>query len=228
MKLVITITVFVLITCASSAPQIETFNTVYEDFVASSANPPPQFAKFIKNVDRNCLSEKLNLAENGDKIYQPVLMFPVFYGSFLKCLDAELMDDFLDTLVNHYSERAQNYRSGYVECYQLKLQQVDPNSMLIKNFKKELMQLSEEECNEFMDSADYGIFSDKFERDILNISTFTCGAVDKVEAERLWLDFKTIAVTIEDVETKKAENRKILDIFKSKWERIYECLVNRL
>lgn len=90
------------------------------------------------------------------------------------------------------------------------------------------MKNSEEICRNFIESIAGQFFKPNFEDNFGSISDYTCNAINKMELEKIALDFIVIAQTLADQDVKNAEIQKIVDLFKSKWEQVYDCFISKL
>ena len=184
-------------------------------------------SKFTKNVDQNCVKDKIKMTENGNKkvnLAQAVVSIGIGY---LKCYDKsenaaiiEGINDFLELY-----ESTNFFKYG--DCYLNELKKLEPTSKLVENFDVNGMELTEEECSRHLGEDTYQAMMKNLEEYTGDLATFTCGNF-KADDFKLF-GMKLVILSFEkNDELKEAEIEKLRETVGSKLNNIFDCVMQNM
>lgn len=118
MKVIIVLALVIALSCTLEVSiKRETLRSLFNEITSDDPDLPESYKKFVENVDKDCLRNKMKLNENGDKVYHLAQRIGVIYGSYLKCLRLDLVDEFVSIVINLLSNQVQNFHANMTECF---------------------------------------------------------------------------------------------------------------
>jgi len=182
-----------------------------------AANP---FSKYTEKINYECIEEKLNITETGEKLVTIYEGQITILSAYLKCFD----DDEVEFVNFIIIQLGINENAYYVDCAKLKLQKLEPNSKLLENFNSTSFNTSMTAfCEFFYDDGFNDMFS-KIEQVFGPLDKFTCGAISKHDVIKFVINFHVVVFEArEEVRTPKM--KEIIDTFKTKVIKTADCIV---
>ena len=175
-----------------------------------------KLAKVEDAIDTDCVKEKLNLPEFGDKTLLDVEADILIASAKSKCIKIDPIA-FADLFVNF---AAWDYESS--DCARHKLHELEPTSKLAQftRIDKKL------ECKNYSSRLDpYRTY--RYEASIGRLNESTCGVLNKENVDII--SHKTLLISLEkDEELKKIEMKERFALATEKLHKLADCVLERL
>lgn len=183
-----------------------------------AANPS---SKYTKKINYECIGDKINLTENGEKLVTMHEGQIVFLSAYLKCFD----DDEVEFLNFFITQRGINQKVDLVDCAKLKLQELEPNSNLLENFDASSFNTSMILFCEYINNDEnFDVIFSASEEVLGPLDKFTCGAISKLDVIKFIINIQVVPFeTREEVRIPKM--KEMVDIFKTKIIKTADCIV---
>lgn len=108
--------------------------------------------QFLKSVDKRCLEGEMNAFE--EKVFSKIEAVTVALPALLKCLEGD-SDKIFESLLEGSRKMLKNFLPKEdLECYKWKLQQLEPKSRILEDFKTENMKKSVDDCRMVIETAE--------------------------------------------------------------------------
>ncbi|KAL7012511.1 hypothetical protein ACKWTF_014896 [Chironomus riparius] len=170
-------------------------------------------------INHNCVKEKLNLPENGEKSLLKIESKVLLALAKSKCIKSDLiefLEIFLKILVPNYFNTEEN-----VVCIKLELQKLEPTSKLVENFTN-----NGTECSTYNNIHPFGIYRWDYEMTVGLLNETTCGVLteDIVNV----IDYKTFLVANEiNEELKRSEIQELFAMATEKLQELADCILKK-
>ena len=205
----------------------DTLNYYYKKSIipidAEKSNFYKKLVKVEDTVDQECVKEKINLRENGDKTLLEVeakILITSIKSKCIKINTLEFANIFLDFSVDEHQKS-----KTYINCAMFALKKLDPTSKLAKNFTNN--QESEESCKGF--SSEIYPFSKvvhRYQKSVSSLNVAACGLSDN---EVDLISNKIVLLAVEkDEELKNNEAKELFGIVTDKLHKLADCILKRL
>jgi len=193
----------------------------------ASATEESGISKYTRNVDQNCVQQKLKMSVNGNKkvtFAQAVVSIAIGY---LKCygktentaiIEAtnEIMGLYDDIDVDKFGE-----------CYLNEIKQLEPTAKLVENFDASQMKLTAEECGKHLGDKYFEDSMSELKFYVPDLSAFTCGNF-KTDDLKIFFSKLIILVHEKKEDVKESELEKLRENIATKLFRIFDCVLENL
>lgn len=200
---------------------------ILDEAIAKLINPPEFIVKYTSKIDFDCVRNRLNIEKNGQKIYNIVDSVIVVYGSTLRCMQANATELWINLVERFSPEFYTKLTKGQFQCYQWRMQQIDPQSPFVKDFDINDMILSVDECKNYIEKEAYGEKLSKCEKAVGSFEVFSCGAFNKENLEHYILNL-ALMTGMENPNDKTAQINTLCDFAIPRWNKAYQCAMKRL
>ena len=190
---------------------------------------PKSFEKFFNKSNRDCVSEKLKLSENGEKELIKFEAEMLAVKAVVTCSEHEESEFWK----NVFAEISQMLLTGMgdedLQCVKFLLNQLDSKSNLVEDFNVESMTKDDKETCEARIKRDEKNLRNEISRLIGDddISAFTCGVLDVSEANKIFCKIILLG-TKEDINVKNLELEKLSSVVVEKVDQFFSCRMNKL
>jgi len=217
-----------------SHPKIRkmTLNQAYEKVERESKQISGQinskFEKFMKNLNLDCVKEKVKLSQNGNKQLMEIEMFILMVKSVTACSGHDANDFWKILIEENLPKRKFQMTPSDLQCVKLHFQRQYPESRLVEDFNKNLLTEAQiQACDEEIKEKDSHI-EDGIERIIggSDLSTITCGVLDVPKVKSILYKMSLMA-NVNKSEFVKLEVEKLPSIFTELADKIYDCIMIR-
>ncbi|KAL7012475.1 hypothetical protein ACKWTF_014867 [Chironomus riparius] len=171
------------------------------------------------SIDMNCVRNLFELPQNENIILKEPETTIFVTAALLKCWDDEKVFE------RYFDAIAHIYMKDYLLCMKWHLQQLEPDSILLDNFKSS--QYEPGDCKNIFDFPYKGILQ-KHEKTVGPVDVFSCETVSGMN------DFMRFAVKLVlakygefDNEVKEAEMKKLKEYFKDITLKTCYCIIQR-
>jgi hypothetical protein len=204
-----------------------TVNELFDDAIVrqlinqSIDNP---LLKKVKTIDIECVKQKVNFAENGNKSTDKMTLTAAVFPSFAICSGdavglAQLLVDFTVGSLSF------GKYIGRGDCFKLALLQIEPDSPILTGFDSKHVNFTAEECDRVVDQKGFDRMIAGFEDNVGSIDKFTCGVIKKEELFGFSLKFPTIANGKLDPKIEKEAKKSLAVNMAGRAEKLLECMV---
>ncbi|CAG9810856.1 unnamed protein product [Chironomus riparius] len=182
-----------------------------------------QLSKYIKKINFDCIEEKLNLINNGEKsvtVYEGQL---VILSSYLKCIDED-QPKLLNLIIN---SMGLDKNDDIVDCAKLKLHKIDPKSRFIDNFDIKSVNASYAEyCEIFTSDKGFDESVTNLEELFGPLEEFTCGAVSKLDVIKFIVNIHVLPFEIRE-NVRVVMTTEMIETFKMKMISTADCIIGK-
>jgi hypothetical protein len=197
----------------------EEFKDVYGDLTEVNT-----ITKIIRNADKNCVQEKLNMTENGNKTINYAQALTSIGIGYLKCYDKTAISE----LFNEFFEDDEDIHFAvYGECYFRALKELEPTSKLVENFNEDQMEVTKEECDDNLKKDSFDEWIKDIEEYSGDLSTFSCGNLNGDDIRMLLVKSAILSHEINE-ELKESEVDKLKHLVGYKLNKIFDCVMKNL
>ncbi|CAH1734359.1 unnamed protein product [Chironomus riparius] len=192
--------------------------------------------KFYKNLNTDCIKEKLKLSENGDKEIFRLESEVLMTKAITSCSEFGAVEFFKNAIRHKPGHSVFDTKSDDLPCTKLNLHKLDPTSCLVKSFNPESMSDDEKEyCDEKTKADDFNtrmMISDaigvpKIWKGIDYVSNFTCGAFDLMNLRKIVFKMQ-ILWNAEEGQTDEAEIEDFAVILADTVDQVFNCRMSKL
>jgi hypothetical protein len=229
MKRIITAILFICLASIVSSAAVSDFIKLKDviDEVAKSLKSSPKespFTKYTEKINLECIKEKVNVAENGEKLVTIYEGQIIMLAAYLNCFEGDEAEfvNFMTTQGGIHIKHAE-----FVACGKLKLQKFEPNSILLDNFDSKAVNSSMTlMCGYINSDEELDNTISKVEAVVGPIDKFTCGAVTKNDVVKFMVNIYVVPhETRAEVKTQKMQ--EMIDTFKAKITKISDCIISK-
>lgn len=183
-----------------------------------AANPS---SKYTEKINYECIGEKLNLMENGEKLVTIHEGQIIILSAYLKCFD----DDEVEFLNFIIIQLGINKDADFVDCAKLKLQKIEPDSNLLKNFDTKSFNSSMIAFCEYLNKDEsFNVIFSKSEQVLGPLDKFTCGAISKLDVIKFIINIQVVPFETRE-EVRILKMKEMIDILKTKVIKTADCIL---
>ncbi|KAL7012480.1 hypothetical protein ACKWTF_014872 [Chironomus riparius] len=205
-------------------PKASLINDTLNYFYEKSLKLTFQESKNLEDsIDQECVKEKLNLSENGNKALLEVEAKILITSVKSKCIKIDTLDFvnvFLDFAVKEHQKSKM-----YIQCAMSALKKLEPTTKLVPNFIN--VQESEKVCKGFS-SEIYPFEKDvtRYQKSVSSLNEAACRLSDN---EVDVISNKMILISVEeDEELKASEAKQLFGEVTAKLYKLADCILKRL
>ncbi|KAG5666598.1 hypothetical protein PVAND_014616 [Polypedilum vanderplanki] len=174
----------------------------------------------FRDVDRNCVKEKLKMDQNSGKIINENLAIALFISVAHLC--ANNPEEVYDMEMNQIPQRMMTILKDKIDCAKYALKEFEPDSEIIKNFNPDEMKTPKDECVKILEKYEFGKTNDLSQRE-KKMDTVVCGLWNESK-NRIFM-LKLFIVKIENLEEQKM---KLKNYFKETISKIFDCVIAKI
>ena len=210
-----------------------TLNKKLENIVSRSSYTDD---KFYKNLNIDCIKEKLKLSENGDKEIFRLEAEVLMTKAITLCSEFGAVEYFKDAIKHKPGHSIFNTEPDDLDCFKVFLSKLDPTSELVNNFNPESMSNDEKEyCDEKTKADDFNnrmmiseaIGVPKIWKGFDYISNFTCSAFDLMKLRKTFLTMQIIW-NGDEIQVNESEIENIAISFADTVDLVFTCRMSKL
>lgn len=192
--------------------------------------------KFYKNLNTDCIKEKLNIPENGEKKISKLDAEVLMAKTLTSCSGFEESDYWKQIINNIYGDPIYTTSPEDSSCIKLNLRKLNSNLKLVKNFDSESMTDDDKEfCDEktkFDDFETRMMITDILElpklwKGIDYVSIFTCGVMDFNKLNEIILTLKLFSISNEK-NADESEIESVAQNITKHIDQVYSCRISKL
>jgi hypothetical protein len=177
----------------------------------------------LETIDRECLDERLNVKDNGEKIVDKETAVVTILPAISLCVDSQR--DLLHAFIQTMTAIMFTMNTDHWDCFKLKLQKIEPNATILEGFDADSMEVNSDECENAMNIN--GMINE-FERKFGDIDEASCGTLTVDGVKSFFLKIRILKNGGLRKALAKSEKAKLIDILSVKVENFVKCRVGKL
>jgi hypothetical protein len=227
MKCITTILLGTLLLALASSAAIEEHGETFTeaiDRMIESFDDLQSWSCFaqLETLDRECLDEKLNVKNNGEKIVNEITAAITILPAIALCVDSErdLLHAFIHFMIGYiYND------TDTCDCFKLELQKIEPNATILEAFDADNMKKSSDECEDVVDMKEL----DRLIKEIIGeIDEASCGTLTIDEVRKFMLKIRILRSGGFRKALARSEKSKLIDFLSVKVEKFVKCRAGKL
>jgi hypothetical protein len=172
--------------------------------------------------DMDCAKNFFKLPQNSKMMVHEFEVMIFFVATDMKCSDE---DKAFEVYFNEFCRKSIELQLSCVQTY---LQQIEPTSELIKDFK--ISEADREKCKKHIFANDFVEMQQDYERTFGPLNVYTCGAVSENGANDITKFYsKGVIIKYGNItdELKKSEKQKLKEYLKDVSTKTVNCIIKR-
>jgi hypothetical protein len=181
-----------------------------------------RLAKVKGTIDYDCVKEKLNLPENGDKILLEVEAFILIASAKSKCIRVDL-PEFSELFIDYAVDNRQRYDAHFF-CAREKLEKLEPTSKLVvmTSYDK-----SEESDCDYRSILIHAFHDGSYKLAVGRFNETSCGVLTD-DIVKVIIYKTTLLASVKDKELKSSETKDLFNYATGKLHNLADCILDRI
>ncbi|CAG9810860.1 unnamed protein product [Chironomus riparius] len=235
MKLIfaILLTLLTISQCqAQQEPSKMSLNQAYQKIEKESTKSSgfnPKLEKFLKNLNLNCIKEKLKLSENGDKQLKDIEIMILVTKSITACSGHDASEFWKAFIEDNMPKGNFKMSAKDLQCVKLNYKHNNPESRLVSDFDvNSLTEAQIQACDEEIKEKDSHL-EDGIARTIdgSDLKIITCGVLDVPKVKNILYKMSILA-NVNNSVLVNSEVEKLPEMFVQLVDKIFDCIIARL